>query len=354
MRGWADGELDNQRDGVITLGEAQAYTAHKTLQLGLPATPSVFLDKDVQDWKIHMASDLEEGPNNNLMEQLSISIRMRSFTNAADLIRAEATTVWNNVLYDVQKGGSQGEDSLRHFLEEYERASITQEWMVYVPQVAEARRFLRDYDAKGNIVQFDPQACLDTEALEASAMLGELSIEEMACVEAQLRLERIQTKKSKLSTLLINNAFNAEQWNDWENLMRQHLDGIDRSQPDQTFAFAIYLRQKGAEYFEEALGWSEYTQDTRSAWPEGKPYVQKSNKLFQFRAEVAMELWIIAEKRYTDERTAELDQLSREARGLTKDLAREWLDYAQKTDQNTKRAFNMCMSASEDPSYCKE
>jgi len=354
MQGWADGELNNEKDGVITLGEAQGYVAHKMLQLGTPASPSIFPEEEPQEWTIHKSPNLHDTPNDAIFEQLSIAIRLRHFANAAELLRAEATTVWSNVLYDVQKGGTQGEEALVNFLSEYERASITVEWMAYVPQVAEARRFLRDYENAGNIIQFDPEMCTDLQALEAEAMLGELSVEQIACIDAKLRLERVQTEKSKLSILMINNAVNANNWESWEHRMRHHLSSIDRSQPDMTFSFAIFLRKKGEEYFEEALGWTEYTLDTRSTWPEGAQFVKKSNKLYQFRAEISMALWVIAEDRYTNERTAELDQLSQEARGLAKDFSREWLDYNRGANLDTKRAFNLCMSAAKDPNFCQE
>ena len=277
MQGWADGELDNQPDGNITLGEAQAFVAHKILQLGTPVTPSLFLAEEAQQWLIHKAPNLEESPNDAIFEQLSIAIRLRYFAHSAELLRAQAVTKWNSVLYDVQKGGQQGEDALKHFLAEYERASISIEWMAYVPQVAEARRLLRDYSNAGNIIQFDPEACSSPQDLEAEAMLGELTVEQIACIEAKLRLERLQTQKSKLSLLLINNAFNKQDWEEWELRTRHHLSGIDRSHPDMTFSFAIFLRKKGEEYYEEALGWTEYTLDTRSQWPKGQQFVEKSN-----------------------------------------------------------------------------
>jgi hypothetical protein len=69
-----------------------------------------------------------------------------------------------------------------------------------------------------------------------------------------------------------------------------------------------------------------------------------------------MELWVNAEKAYTAERTPELDQLSKEARGLAKDLAREWLDYTKQAniESSKDQAFNLCMSTSPDPEFCKE
>ena len=285
---------------------------------------------------------------------MSISIRMRNFASQADAIKAEASKVWNDVLYDVQKGGVQGEESLQRFVERFGQSSISMTWMVHVPEVLQAQKMLRDYENLGNIVAFDPKICEDLTSLEPEAMMGELKPDAIACLEAQLRLERLQSKKSHISTLLINNDFNNKSWESWEVRVRNHLRNIDRSQPDLTFAFALYLHNKGPEYFKEALYWTDYTFETRNQWPEGQDFVEKSNKLFQIRAQIALEIWIKLRKAYTKERTAELDQISKEARGLAKDLSREWLDYTRQAELPTSDAFNMCMSTSPDPEYCKE
>jgi len=153
---------------------------------------------------------------------------------------------------------------------------------------------------------------------------------------------------------LINNDLYAKNWVSWEYRMRHHLSSIDRSQPDHSFSFSVFLKQKGPEYYKEALKWSNYTMETRTSWPDGDQFVMKSNRLFQLRSELAMEIWIQAEAQYAEERTAELDQISMEARGLARDLAKEWLDYAQKTNRDSERPFKMCMSATTEPSFCND
>lgn len=356
VQGWADGELDNKPDGTITMGELQEFVAHKMLQLGQDAESSVFDNPEVRDWEVHSSTSLQPSPNDAIFEELSISIRMRNFANQAELLRAEATTIWNDVLFDVQKGGPQGEEALQRFLQEYEKTTIRMDWLVYIPQVSQARQMLRDYNNLGNIVAFDPEICKDVQGLEPLAIVGQLTPEHMACLDAQLRLERLQTQRSKISLLLINNDFNKKDWKSWEFRMRNHLGSIDRSEPDLSLGFAIYLQNKGPEYYKEALYWSNYALETRSNWPEGDTFVQKSNKLYKLRAQLAMELWVSAEKAYTAERTPELDQLSKEARGLAKDLAREWLDYTKQAniESSKDQAFNLCMSTSPDPEFCKE
>ena len=119
--------------------------------------------------------------------------------------------------------------------------------------------------------------------------------EQITCIEAKLRLERLQTEKSKLSLLLINNSFNAKDFTYWENRLRRHLQNIDRSDPDMTLAFSVFLRKKGAEYYEEALSWTDYTMETRQSWSSGNQFVQKSNNLYRLRESFALELWSLAE-----------------------------------------------------------
>lgn len=354
IKGWADGELNGKPDNTVTMGELQHFVNNKMRQLGQPSDASVFDHPEVTDWPVHSAVELEKAPTDAMFEEMSISIRMRSFSNQAELIRAQASKVWNDVLYDVQKGGSQGEEALKRFVERFGKSSITLEWMVYIPEVLQAQQMLQDYENLGNITAFDPAICEDITTLEEGAMLGELSNEAIACLSAKLRLEKIQSQKSGISLVLINNAMAGKDWDNWEIHVRNHLRNIDRSQPDLTFAFAVYLNNKGSEYHKEALYWTDYTMQTRSQWPEGATYKDKSNKLLQLRAQLALEIWIEAEKSYTKERTPELEQLSDTARGNAKNLAREWLEYTRQAELPTETAFNLCMSTSPDPEFCKE
>ena len=354
VKGWADGELTGEVDGTISMGELQQFVQNKMKQLGQPNNSTLFEHPDVTDWPIHSSPDLEVSPTDAKFEEMSISIRMRNFASQANAIKAEASKVWNDVLYDVQKGGVQGEEALQRFVDRFESSGISMTWMVHIPEVLKAQKMLRDYENMGNIVAFDPKICEDLPSLEPEAMMGELTADAIACLEAQLRLERLQSQKAHISTLLLNNDFNKKNWDSWELRVRNHLRNIDRSQPDMTFAFALYLHNKGSEYYKEALYWTDYTFETRNQWPEGQDYIDKSNKLYQIRSQLALEIWMETEKAYTKERTAELDQLSREARGRAKDLSREWLDYARQAELPTGDAFNMCMSTSPDPEYCKE
>ena len=64
------------KDGVVSLGEAQAYVADRTLLVGQANVPAIFPEEDAQMFMT--AHTLEQGPNDALVEQLSIQLRMKT------------------------------------------------------------------------------------------------------------------------------------------------------------------------------------------------------------------------------------------------------------------------------------
>ena len=100
FKGWADGELDNQPDGSVSFTEAQSFVAHKLPQLGYNTQPTVFSHDELKEFSVFSSEKLEKSPSDQLWEEVSISIRMRSFSDQAELIRAKASSVWNDVLFD--------------------------------------------------------------------------------------------------------------------------------------------------------------------------------------------------------------------------------------------------------------
>jgi hypothetical protein len=66
-------------------------------------------------------------------------------------------------------------------------------------------------------------------------------------------------------------------------------------------------------------------------------------------------LWAAAESEYTTgEHTPENEAKSEKYRGMAKDYAREWLDYARAARLPTDGAYNLCASAAGTASACKE
>ena len=61
LRGWADGSLTGEQDGILTMGEAQAYVQQSIVQLGWPLKPSLHEKEGAQDWIIR-DNRIEEAP----------------------------------------------------------------------------------------------------------------------------------------------------------------------------------------------------------------------------------------------------------------------------------------------------
>ena len=110
------------------------------------------------------------------------------------------------------------------------------EWVFPIPELEEAYRLLQAYNLQGNIGTVRPEDCEDFMALEGKSIMGELSAAESSCLEARIRLSSIVTEKDRMSRLLVTNAQVARNTDQWEKLMRRHLEQIDRSDPNMTFA----------------------------------------------------------------------------------------------------------------------
>ena len=179
--------------------------------------------------------------------------------------------------------------------------------------------------------------------MEAKAMMGEISDAEVACLESKIRLHRKQSDRAKISRILINNANQKKDYENWESLMRRHLERYDRSDPDMTWALTVYLYQKGKEHYGEAIKWAENTVENRQRWESGEQFVENSYNLFKIRAILSTQLWIEAEAVYRQDRNPETEAYTEEMRGFAKDNAREWLDYARLVSSRPSRPL-ICVS----------
>ena len=186
--------------------------------------------------------------------------------------------------------------------------------------------------------------------MEAKAMMGEISDAEVACLESKIRLHRKQSDRAKISRILINNANQKKDYENWESLMRRHLERYDRSDPDMTWALTVYLYQKGKEHYGEAIKWAENTVENRQRWESGEQFVENPQSLYLCHS--FHTLWIEAEAVYRQDRNPETEAYTEEMRGFAKDNAREWLDYARASEQPTKQAFDMCVPGGDSDFVC--
>ena len=70
--------------------------------------------------------------------------------------------------------------------------------------------------------------------------------------------------------------------------------------------------------------------------------------------EAENKLWQEAEKEFAEgERSDEKEAKAAKHRGQAKDYAREWLDYAKASEQDTKTAMALCVSAAGNRAFCE-
>ena len=359
LRGWADGAVTGEADGKVTLQEAQIFAADAARMLGRDGSPSVDGRGLLTSMVVAQGEGLEATPTPAVFEALARTDTEARLASAEERVRADAGAFWRDTMAIVQQGGPDGRSALEAYISEFQGASIQVERQVYLSQVADARRMLLTYDENapptapaGSTPAAPPATCDDLVALEADAMMGELSAGVMACLDQRISTERLQTTKNKVSRLLIVNAEYGKDWDRWEQLVQRHLEDIDRSDPDLCFRYAVFLhKQGGTEMSEESIRWAGVALENKQVWDAGD-YQKKVNGLHRLRAEAASRLWIEAEQAHAKAPTPETDRMARDYRGLAKGFSREWLDYARASGQKTERAYQMCLSAAGAEMFC--
>jgi hypothetical protein len=132
-------------------------------------------------------------------------------------------------------------------------------------------------------------------ALEPAATKGALSEDEKACLEQRYAAARVQTTKDKISRVLLVNAY-AYSTKYWAQLVRRHLDEVDRSDPDIAYLYAFYLYNTDKKNASEVIRWTETALERRDVWT-GDVYVSRVYGLYKLRAIAANTLWSDAEDR---------------------------------------------------------
>ncbi len=184
-------------------------------------------------------------------------------------------------------------------------------------------------------------------------MLGQLRAGQVKCIEGRIGSEGAQTAKDKLSRVLIANAEGRGDKVEWERLVKRHLEDIDRSDPDMCFKYATQLSRGGSGRAPGVIRWADYALDNKSRW-SGTTYTKRVYDLYRLKTEAANKLWTEAEEVYaTKEHTEENEAKAAKWRGQTKDFAREWLDYAKASGQDTKSAMAICVSAAGQRAFCE-
>jgi len=180
--------------------------------------------------------------------------------------------------------------------------------------------------------------------LEADASRGGLSEADKACLEASYTDTDVQTVKDKISRVLLVNAY-AYSTSQWAELVRRHLDEVDRSDPDIAYLYAFYLHNNDGADAEEVIRWTDVALERRDIWT-GDVYVARVYGLMKLKSVASAIVWQDA---------AEAGVASEEVtvlRNRTKTFAREWVDFAKVAGRDTAESLELCLSAANRRNAC--
>lgn len=195
-------------------------------------------------------------------------------------------------------------------------------------------------------------SCDDLVALEAPAMMGQLGIGRRRCLEDRLGSESSQTMKNKVSRILMSDAEARRDQGEWERLIKNHLENIDRSDPNLCMKYAIHLSRGGEGKASGVIRWSEYALENKQQW-SGTTYTKNVYALLKLRAQAANKQWQAAEADFVANRNDETSAKAEKYRGVTKNYALEWLQYAKASSQDTKAPMALCVSAAGNTEFCE-
>ena len=198
--------------------------------------------------------------------------------------------------------------------------------------------------------------CDNLVALEPTALMGKLNVGQVECLEVRISTSPTMTDKDKTSRVLLANAEAKGDKREWERLMRRHLEEIDRSDPNLCFKYALHLSRGGVGRAWGVIKWADYALENKSQW-SGATYKSRVYSLYQLKAEAANKLWEDANQKLVNAQGGEREELSakeEKMRGMAKDYAMEWLDYARASSQDTKKPMSLCVAAAGSKKYCQE
>ncbi len=194
--------------------------------------------------------------------------------------------------------------------------------------------------------------CDDLASLESPAMMGQLSAQSRSCLEGRIGSAPQPTTRGKASRILLSDSEARGDKTEWQRLMKRHLEDIDRSDPNLCLKYAMFLSRGGTGDAWGVIRWSNYALENKQAW-SGATYTKYVFQLHRLRAQAATRLWQDAEKEFVTSRAPDVEAEATKRRGVAKDYAREWLDYARASGQETKDPSNLCVSAAGNAAFCE-
>jgi len=197
----------------------------------------------------------------------------------------------------------------------------------------------------------DDTVCIDLVALETRAITGNLETLHVDCLERRLRHADRQTQQNKISRLLMADAWAKKEVLRWEAAVKRHLEEIDRSDPDLCYMFARHQAKHGAERVDSTMRWANAALANSLRW-EGATRVDRVLALNRINALAAEDKWYRAEDAFLRSRQPDDMRKAEFWRNQTKSHAREWLEFADRSDSDTAIPYQLCLSAAGTHDYC--
>ncbi len=197
----------------------------------------------------------------------------------------------------------------------------------------------------------DDSLCLDLMGLEVGALTGNLESEQVDCLERRLRHSERQTTQNKISRLLMADSWAKKEYLRWEAAVKRHLEDIDRSDPDLCYMFARHQAKLGPERIDETIRWANAALSNSLRW-EGPTRVERVLALHRINALAAEDKWYVAEDTFLRSHKPEDMRSAEFWRNQTKSHAREWLEFADRSQTDTAIPYQLCLSAAGTHAYC--
>ncbi len=145
LQGWADGELDDRPDGVVTLREAETYVRKALLSVGIDDQTPQLIQQNAWE-KVLSSGELDKGPSLSAAaggaggpKNEVVSDFEAAAARMSDL-QQQAASAWRQVEPLVKDGGADAERILTQFLDTYQGRTVEAEGIVYPVDVPETEK----------------------------------------------------------------------------------------------------------------------------------------------------------------------------------------------------------------------
>jgi len=192
--------------------------------------------------------------------------------------------------------------------------------------------------------------CLDYENhisnlrfLEAKALTGGLDAGTVECLEMAYSKAHSQTDRSKVSRVLLANAY-VSNTDTWAGLVRRHLDEVEQSDPDISYLYANYLMNQPKRDYNAVVRYADMAYERRADNWEGDVFTVRTHHLLRMRAVARLYGWQeVTEAAAAAQTSAETDSME-QLRLKAHAAAREWLDFDRASDLPVAEAGHICVT----------